>query len=125
MRLIGSFQTMTIQGRSCSTSSAPRGCSTSTSAGASVVTSAFSPRGKLGAGVEPHEQEPSREDVEQLFAAMSNSELLATRSGARLEQAQSAAEHTRGHLQLVGVGEWRPRTTRPSWASDPRVVPDE
>src|SRR5438105_14871555 len=37
MRLIGSFQTMTIQGRSCSTSSAPRGCSTSTSAGASVV----------------------------------------------------------------------------------------
>src|SRR2546423_12309760 len=37
MRLIGSFQTMTIQGRSCSTSSASRGCSTSTSAGASVV----------------------------------------------------------------------------------------
>jgi hypothetical protein len=109
--------------------------------------------------VEPDEQERAREDVEQLFAAMSNSELLAaldllllelekrllryaqageeilemadeglllaTRSGARLEQAQSAAEHTRGHLQLVGVGEWRPRTTRPSWAGDPRVVPDE
>jgi hypothetical protein len=51
--------------------------------------------------------------------------LLATRSGARLEQAQSAATHTRGHLQLVGIGEWRPRTTRPSWGGDPRVVPDE
>src|SRR6266542_61680 len=36
MRLIGSFQTITTHGRSCSSSSPPRGCSTSTSAGASV-----------------------------------------------------------------------------------------
>src|SRR5215218_4867217 len=37
IRLIGSFQTITTHGRSCSGSSPPRGCSTSTSAGASVV----------------------------------------------------------------------------------------
>src|SRR5262245_66666781 len=34
MRLIGSFQTITIQGRSYSRSSSETGCSTSTSAGA-------------------------------------------------------------------------------------------
>jgi hypothetical protein len=50
--------------------------------------------------------------------------LLATRAAARLAQAQSAAEHATSHLQLVGVGDWRPRTTRPSWGGDPRVVPD-
>jgi hypothetical protein len=50
--------------------------------------------------------------------------LLSTRAGARLGQAQSAAEHTTGHLQVVGVGDWRPRTTRPMWGGDPRIVPD-
>jgi hypothetical protein len=48
--------------------------------------------------------------------------VLAARSGARLRQAQSAAAHAAGHLQLVGVGEWRPRGTNPSWNDDPRVT---
>ena len=47
--------------------------------------------------------------------------LLSSRSAARLAQAQSAAAHTQGHLQVVGVGDWTPRSTRPSWADDPRV----
>jgi hypothetical protein len=50
--------------------------------------------------------------------------LLSTRAAARLTQAQSAADHTIGHLQIVGVGEWQPRSTRPGWGADPRVVPD-
>ena len=50
--------------------------------------------------------------------------VLAVRSSARLVQAQSAAAHTQSHLQLVGVGEWRPTSTRPSWGTDPRMQPD-
>src|SRR2546423_4012283 len=42
MRLIGSFQTITIQGRSRSSSSPSVGCSCSTSAGASVAMRVFS-----------------------------------------------------------------------------------
>ena len=51
--------------------------------------------------------------------------VLAVRAGARLRQAQSSAAHTAGHLQLVGVGEWRPRSTDPSWGHDPRVTGEE
>ena len=51
--------------------------------------------------------------------------LLAARSAARLGQAQSAAVHTQGHLHIVGVGSWKPTSTRPSWSEDPRVVDDE
>ncbi len=51
--------------------------------------------------------------------------VLAMRSGARLVQAQSAAGHTQSHLQLVGIGDWRPTSTRPSWGNDPRVLPEE
>jgi hypothetical protein len=51
--------------------------------------------------------------------------VLAVRAGARLRQAQSSAAHTAGHLQLVGVGEWRPRSTDPSWGDDPRVTGEE
>jgi hypothetical protein len=47
--------------------------------------------------------------------------VLAARSGARLGQAQSSAAHTHSHLQLVGVGEWNPQRTGPSWADDPRL----
>ena len=47
--------------------------------------------------------------------------VLAARSGARLRQAQSAAAHAASHLQVVGVGAWRPRSTNPGWADDPRV----
>src|SRR2546423_12227036 len=48
--------------------------------------------------------------------------VLATRAAARLRQAQSSAAHTAGHLQLVGVGEWQPKSTNPSWSDDPRVT---
>jgi hypothetical protein len=48
--------------------------------------------------------------------------VLAMRAGARLRQAQSAASHTVGHLQVVGVGEWRPSATNPGWSDDERVT---
>lgn len=51
--------------------------------------------------------------------------LLSSRSAARLGQAQSAAAHSQGHLQLVGVGSWAPRSTRPAWNDDPRVSAEE
>ena len=51
--------------------------------------------------------------------------VLAVRTAARLKQAQSSAAHASGHLQVVGVGEWTPRSTNPSWSDDPRVGPDE
>lgn len=47
--------------------------------------------------------------------------VLAARSSARISQTSSAAAHTAGHLQVVGVGDWNPRSTQPSWDSDPRV----
>ena len=51
--------------------------------------------------------------------------VLAVRSRARLGQALSSAQHTEGHLQLVGVGEWKPTSTRPTWDTDPRVSEGE
>ena len=51
--------------------------------------------------------------------------VLAVRARARLGQAQSSAQHAEGHLQLVGVGEWNPTSTRPSWDTDPRVSEGE
>ena len=51
--------------------------------------------------------------------------VLAMRAGARLRQAQSAASHTAGHLQVVGVGDWRPSSTNPGWSDDQRVTGDE
>ncbi len=51
--------------------------------------------------------------------------VLAVRSRARLGQALSSAQHAEGHLQLVGVGEWKPTSTRPSWDTDPRVSEGE
>jgi hypothetical protein len=48
--------------------------------------------------------------------------VLSTRTAARLRQAQSAAAHTAGHLQIVGVGGWEPRSTNPSWSDDDRVT---
>jgi len=47
--------------------------------------------------------------------------VLAARSGARLRQAQSAAAHAAGHLQILGVGDWAPRSTNPGWDDDARV----
>ncbi len=51
--------------------------------------------------------------------------VLAARAAARLSQAQSSAAHAVGHLQIVGVGEWSPKSTNPSWSHDPRVTGDE
>jgi hypothetical protein len=48
--------------------------------------------------------------------------VMATRTAARLRQAQSAAAHTAGHLQVVGVGTWNPKTINPSWSDDDRVT---
>jgi hypothetical protein len=51
--------------------------------------------------------------------------VLATRAKARLGQALSAAQHTGGHLQVVGVGDWQPTSTRPSWNAEPRLTQEE
>jgi hypothetical protein len=51
--------------------------------------------------------------------------VLAARANARLGQSLSAAQHTEGHLQVVGVGEWRPISTRPSWNAEPRLPDSE
>lgn len=51
--------------------------------------------------------------------------VLAARAAARLAQAQSSAAHTQSHLQVVGVGGWSPRSTRPRWGDDPRLVPED
>jgi hypothetical protein len=51
--------------------------------------------------------------------------VLAVRAQARLGQALSSAQHTEGHLQLVGVGDWKPTRTRPSWDTDLRLSKEE
>jgi hypothetical protein len=51
--------------------------------------------------------------------------VLAARAKARLGQSLSAAQHTEGHLQVVGVGEWRPTSTRPSWNAEPRLPQED
>lgn len=51
--------------------------------------------------------------------------LLAARSRARLSQALASSQHTERHLQVVGVGEWRPTGTGHGWHADPRVLEDE
>ncbi len=50
--------------------------------------------------------------------------VLPARAGARLGQALSSAEHAHGHLQIVGVGEWDPTSTVPTWDTDPRLGDD-
>ena len=47
--------------------------------------------------------------------------VLAVRARARLGQALSSAQHAEGHLQIVGVGEWQPTSTRPAWNTEPRL----
>jgi hypothetical protein len=48
--------------------------------------------------------------------------VLSVRAGARLRQAQSSAAHAASHLQVLGVGDWNPRSTNPGWSDDPRVT---
>src|ERR671933_3058736 len=50
---------------------------------------------------------------------------LAVRARARLGQALSSAQHAEGHLQVVGVGEWRPTSTRPAWNTEPRLTEED
>jgi hypothetical protein len=51
--------------------------------------------------------------------------VLAARSKARLGQSFSAAQHIEGHLQVVGVGEWRPTSARPAWNAEPRLTHED
>jgi hypothetical protein len=51
--------------------------------------------------------------------------VLAVRAKARLGQAHSSAQHAESHLQIVGVGEWRPTSTRPAWNTEPRIGEQE
>src|SRR5918993_4176251 len=51
--------------------------------------------------------------------------VLAVRAKARLGQALSSAQHAEGHLQLVGVGDWSPTSTRPAWNTEPRIGEEE
>jgi hypothetical protein len=51
--------------------------------------------------------------------------VLSVRSAARLRQALSATAHAAGHLQVVGIGGWSPRSTNPGWSDDPRVTTGE
>ena len=56
----------------------------------------------------------------QLLEMADEGLVLAAMAHARLGQSLSAAQHTEGHLQVVGVGEWRPTSTRPAWNAEPR-----
>ncbi len=51
--------------------------------------------------------------------------VLAVRARARLGQALSSAQHAEGHLQIVGVGEWSPTSTRPAWNTEPRLTEED
>ncbi len=61
----------------------------------------------------------------QLLELADEGLLLAARVKARLGQALSSAQHTEGHLQIVGVGEWRPTSTRLTWDSEPRLQEED
>ncbi len=61
------------------------------------------------------------QEGEQFLEMADEGLLLAVRAKARLGQALSSAQHTEGHLQIVGVGEWNPTSTHPGWDSEPRL----
>jgi hypothetical protein len=61
----------------------------------------------------------------EILAMADEGLVLATRTAARLRQAQSAAVHAAGHLQIVGVGDWRPKSINPGWGDDERVTNPE
>ena len=83
----------------------------------------------------PYPSTPQAGEVIFLFLSnLSNPELLemadeglvlAARAKARLGHSLSAAQHTEGHLQVVGVGEWRPASTCPAWNAEPRLPPGQ
>ena len=51
--------------------------------------------------------------------------VLAVRARARLSQALSSAQHAEGHLQIVGVGEWKPTSIRATWNTEPRLTEED
>ena len=51
--------------------------------------------------------------------------VLAARAKARLGQSLSAAQHAEGHLQVVGVGDWKPTGTRPAWNAEPQLTEED
>ena len=51
--------------------------------------------------------------------------VLAVRARARFSQALSSAQHAEGHLQIVGVGDSEPTSTRPTWNTEPRLGAEE
>jgi hypothetical protein len=51
--------------------------------------------------------------------------VLSARAKARLGQALSANQHAEGHLQVVGVGDWKPTSTRPAWNAEPRLTDED
>ena len=61
----------------------------------------------------------------ELLAMADEGLVLTVRARARLGPALSSAQHTESHLQVVGVGEWKPTSTRPAWNTDPRVSEGE
>jgi hypothetical protein len=48
--------------------------------------------------------------------------VLAARAKTRLGQSLSAAQHAEGHLQAVGVGDWKLTGTCPAWNAEPRLT---
>src|SRR5918997_3529514 len=62
---------------------------------------------------------------EELIDMADEGLLLASRAHARLGQALSAADDTEAHLQVVGVGEWNPTSTHPSWEDEPRLTEED
>jgi len=61
----------------------------------------------------------------QLLEMADEGLVLAARAKARLGQALSAAQHAEGHPQIVGVGDWKPTSTRPSWNTEPRLTEED
>ena len=58
----------------------------------------------------------------EILAMADEGLVLSVRAAARMRQAQSSAAHTTSHLQVLGVGNWVPRSTNPAWGDDPRVM---
>ena len=67
----------------------------------------------------------SRVRVLELLEMADEGLVLTARAKARLGQALSGAQHAEGHLRVVGVGEWKPSSTRPAWNAEPRLTEDD
>lgn len=85
----------------------------------------------------PEPNEPLEEpglpyaDYMEVLGSLSNTELLEALDlgllelEKRLGQALSSAQHAEGHLQIVGVGAWKPTSTRSGWNTEPRLSQEE